>query len=321
MRVVAPRRVEHPVNPSLLGHFPALDPVAEIEGAVGTEIGVGRQHRPDELPGIDELERCSLGLEREGANPALTARTAEVDQEEVVLELGGEEGDARVISQPGWAIGDVGDRRDDVRRLAGERGIPEPFLVPGASAVRRFDELVADPPSAVAPFDHVNPASLVAAVGVIVAGKEVAILIKCQLLRVAEPCCEDLELGAVGIAAQHGSRIGDGQRAALAGLHVESAVADAEIEPAVGPEPQAVQVVTQKADMNAIPFVQERALVGPTVAIGIAELPEPGNTGEPDVILARQHPGADAGGRVVEAVGEDRGQCRRGHRRRCPRSA
>src|ERR1700733_10723195 len=132
MRVIAPRRVEHAIDPSLLGHFPALDPVAEIESAVGTEIGIGRQHRPDELPGIIELERCSLGLERKGANPALTARTPEVDQKEVVLELSGQEADTRVISQPGWAVSDVGDRRNNVRGLAGERGIPESFLVPGA---------------------------------------------------------------------------------------------------------------------------------------------------------------------------------------------
>ena len=49
-RVIAPRRVEHPVDPPLPGHFPAFDPVTEIKRSVGPEIDVGREHRPDELP-------------------------------------------------------------------------------------------------------------------------------------------------------------------------------------------------------------------------------------------------------------------------------
>ena len=73
-RIAAARWVEHAVDPSLVRLVPTLDPVAEIERAVGTEVGVGRQHRPDELLGIDQLERRPLGLEREAADPALAAR-------------------------------------------------------------------------------------------------------------------------------------------------------------------------------------------------------------------------------------------------------
>ncbi len=178
----------------------------------------------------------------------------------------------------------------------------------GPRLYRPRDELVADPPAAVAPLDHVDPARPVAAVGVIVAGEQVAELVERQLLRVAEPRGEDLELGAVGVAAEDRAGVGDGQLAAVEGRHVEPAVADAEIEPPVGPEPQAVQVVAQEADVDAVPLVQQRAAIGPAVAVGVAELPEPGDARVPDVALPCQDAGADAGGRIVEPVGEDGGR-------------
>ncbi len=117
----------------------------------------------------------------------------------------------------------------------------------GPRLIGPVDELVADPPAAVAPFDQVDPARLVAAVGVVVAGEQVAELVERQLLRVAETRGEDLQLGAVGVAAEHRAGVGHRQLAAVDGRHVEAAVADAEVEPPVGPEPQAVQVVAQEA--------------------------------------------------------------------------
>ena len=41
-------------------------------------------------------------------------------------------------------------------------------------------------------------------------------------------------------------------------MHVEAAVADAEVELAVGPELEAVQVVAEEADVHAVAFVQQR---------------------------------------------------------------
>ena len=38
------------------------------------------------------------------------------------------------IGQPGRSVGEVGDRRDDVRRLAGEGRVPELLLVPWAAS-------------------------------------------------------------------------------------------------------------------------------------------------------------------------------------------
>ena len=66
-----------------------------------------------------------------------------------------------------------------------------------------------------------------------------------------------------------------------------------------------MQVVAEEADVHAVALVQQLAAVGAAVAVVVAELPEPGDAGVPDVPLAGQHAGADAGGRVVEAVGED----------------
>ena len=169
----------------------------------------------------------------------------------------GKQADARVISQPGRAVGQVGDRRHDVGRLTGKRRVPELFLVPRPARVRGFEELVADPPAAIAAFDEIDPACAVAAIGVVIAGEQVAELIERQLLRVAQAGGKDLELGAVGVAAQDRAGIRHGERFAVNGCHVEAAVADAEIEPAVGPELEAVQVVAQKPDVNAVAVMKK----------------------------------------------------------------
>ena len=90
-------------------------------------------------------------------------------------------------------------------------------------------------------------------------------------------------------------------------LDIRSAIPDGEIELAVGAEAQAVQVVAEEADVDAEAVVQQLALVGLAVAVGVAQLPEVGNAGVPNVAVARDEAGADAVGGVVEAVGEDRG--------------
>ena len=128
------------------------------------------------------------------------------------------------------------DRRDDIGRLTVRTRDARASLHSTARGDTAFEELVTDPPAAVAALDEIDPAGLVAAIGVVVAGEEVAELIESQLLRVAQARGEDLELGAVGIAAQHGAGIRHGQGLAVACCDVEAAVADAEIEPAVGPE-------------------------------------------------------------------------------------
>ena len=102
-------------------------------------------------------------------------------------------------------------------------------------------------------------AGLVGAGGVVVHGEEVAERIEGEALRVAQADAEDFELGAVRLAAE--DRAGVGRDAAEvfraeagvlhAGPQLEAAVAEAEVEAAVGPEDEAVEVVAGDGDVDA----------------------------------------------------------------------
>ena len=94
---------------------------------------------------------------------------------------------------------------------------------------------------------------------------------------------------------------------AFPGGDVQAAVAEREVEPAVGPERQAVQVVAEEGDVDAEAMCQGLDQVGLAGAFGVLEEPEVGNAGVVDVALARQHAGADAVGGEVKAIGEDGG--------------
>src|SRR5262249_52286863 len=113
-------------------------------------------------------------------------------------------------------------------------------------------------------------------------------------------------LAAVGVAAEHAAGVGVLQRPARR-LHAQAAVADAEVELAVGAEAQAVQVVADVADVYAEAVVQPGADVRPAVPLRVAQLPQVGDAGEPDVAPPRHQAGADARLDAVEAVGEHRG--------------
>ena len=65
--------------------------------------------------------------------------------------------------------------------------------------------------------------------------------------------------------------------------------------------------MTQKADMNAVTMLKRLPDLRLAVAVGVAEQPKIGNAGEPNVAVSRHDPRADAGGRIVETVGEHDG--------------
>ena len=94
---------------------------------------------------------------------------------------------------------------------------------------------------------------------------------------------------------------------AFPGGHVQAAIADREIELAVGPERQAVQVVADEGDVDAEAVCQRLDHVGLAGALGVAEQPEVGDAGVVDIALARQHAGADAVRGDVKAIGENGG--------------
>src|SRR5207253_11316720 len=65
-RVVELVRIEELVDASLVGHAPAFDPVAQIKAAVGSEVAIDRQDRPDELLALDRSEEHTSELQSRG---------------------------------------------------------------------------------------------------------------------------------------------------------------------------------------------------------------------------------------------------------------
>ena len=146
-----------------------------------------------------------MGFTRKRADAAVGRAAAEIDEEEAILEMLGQ-ARAGIVRQARRAVGEVGDRRHDVGRLAGVVRVPDLLAVQRAAVGQ---VLVGHPPAAVAPFDDVDPAGLVAAVGVVVAGEEVAVVVERQLLRIAQAGGEHLQVRAIELAAQHRAGLRD----------------------------------------------------------------------------------------------------------------
>src|SRR5262249_54249416 len=156
--------IGHLVDAALAGQTPALDPVAQVEAAVWAEIAIRGEDRPDEIVTVGQLEGGALGLEGEGVDAAAAAGAAKIAQEEVALVLLRQQADAWVMRESARPVGDVRQRRHEIGRLCVVLRVPEFLAIPGAEA---FQILVADAPAAVAALDDVDPAGLVAAVGVV----------------------------------------------------------------------------------------------------------------------------------------------------------
>src|SRR5262249_2732106 len=125
-----------------------------------------------------------------------------------------------------------------------------------------------------------------------------------QFLRVTQAGGENFQFRAVGIAAEDGTGVGAGNDA-TPGQNVEPPVADAEVQFAIRPEAQAVQVGPVNTDMDPVTPVQHLADIGLALALRIAEEPEVGNAGVPDLAAARQNARPDAVGDAVETVGKN----------------
>src|SRR5439155_19925834 len=103
--------------------------------------------------------------------------------------------------------GDIGKRLDTIGRLAVNMRVQEFLVVDRPGRIRLSHELIADAPAAVAPFDDINPSCFITAVRIVVTGEEIPVLIENQILRVAQPEGEDLQLRAIGIATEHATSI------------------------------------------------------------------------------------------------------------------
>ena len=114
-----------------------------------------------------------------------------------------------------------------------------------------------------------------------------------------------LQLGAVGIAAQARSRVSGAEIVLQSvGFDMQAAVADREVELAVGSETQAVHVVADEGDVNAIAGMERLFHVGPARPLGVLQQPQIGDAGVPDFAVARENAGAEPVRGGFETVGE-----------------
>ena len=218
-RVFVDRRVVDAVEAAFAGHFPSLHPVAHVSAALHTKLHISGQNSPDEVLRSRQFEVSAFGLEREGVDAAVGTTAAEVHQKEMALELIGQSG-PRKKGHAGRTGGDIGNWRNDVGRLAVKMRIPKFLRVERSPRVGTLHELIADAPAAVAAFHDVNPARLIAAVGVVVAGEKISVLIENQVLRIAQAESEHFEVGAVRIATEDATGVGFAHTAAISELHV-----------------------------------------------------------------------------------------------------
>src|SRR5262249_56803319 len=71
------------VDAAFARHVPALDPIGDVERAVGTEVAVGCQDRPDERVNVGYLERGSFRLDGERPDAAVARVAAKIAQKEM----------------------------------------------------------------------------------------------------------------------------------------------------------------------------------------------------------------------------------------------
>ena len=186
---------------------------------------------------------------------------------------------SRIVRDAGRAVAEMGERRRHIRRGRSARAGdgPQLFGVEGA-AVALLDRrrmvvgaVIAVPPAALAALRDVDPAGLIARVGVVVVGEEIAGVVESELLRIAQTAVDQFQMRPVELAAEDGSALGVGDRRSFLGLDVESAVADREVEPAVGPDPQAMEIMARVLDYECRSRSREPTIVGDAGPLRVAE--------------------------------------------------
>ena len=90
------------------------------------------------------------------------------------------------------------------------------------------------------------------------------------------PVANTSRFDAVEIAAQHGAADSGLTKCLSPCVDVEAAVADAEVQPAVGADDQAVHVVAAEGDAHAVAVRERLANVGLAVAVVVRQQPQVG---------------------------------------------
>jgi hypothetical protein len=160
---------------------------------------------------VSHAEARTFGFDGEGFDAALVS-----GEEEVLRVIGAKAGTGDMGNTAGAAI-DVVNRGNDVSGLSFKSLTPHTFFGPGnggagtpqireaTGAGESNEVLVTRVPTIVAAFDDVADAGAIATTAVVVNSEKIAVLIEGQVLGIAIAVAEDLDVAAVGIAAEDGA--------------------------------------------------------------------------------------------------------------------
>ena len=171
------------VDAAFLDALPTADPVRQIDSTVAAEIDVGGQDVPERLLFVFDFPARSIGGELKRTDAADCRGASEITQEKAVFEVVAESC-AGIIFQTSRSVGDVGDWRHDVGGGGFVVRMPDFFAVEGASVA---DVLIVHSPASIAAVNDFGETCFVAAVGVVFAGEQIAVVIEGEFLRVSQP--------------------------------------------------------------------------------------------------------------------------------------
>jgi hypothetical protein len=132
------------VDAAVVRAGPAAAVVGDVEAAVGGEVEIGCSDSFEEPVGLIQGEGGSLGLEGEAVDAAIVGAALVADDEEMLVEGGGQGGDAGVVGKSAGAVDGEGDGRDDVGGLAVVAGLPKAFVHPDVELLLAFRRLGSD---------------------------------------------------------------------------------------------------------------------------------------------------------------------------------
>ncbi len=247
---------------------------------------------------VCHFEGCTLWFHLEGADRAFREFG---DKEGIVVFF--VKGGAWVEGEACGTVGVVDVRGGDVGGLEFAGRLPNVFRHP--RVVFRSTVLVVVPPAGIGTLGDVEETlALALAVGIVIDGEDVSVLVEGDLLGVAEAAGENFKTRSVRVGPQHGALVrGEVVRPFLGG-DVGPLVADGPVDAPVGAEGGAVHVVAGVSDVDAETLDEGFALVGFSVPGGIAEFPDIGSDGGIDVAPPCEDAGCDAGHIGVESISE-----------------
>lgn len=162
-------------------------------------------------------------------------------------------------------------------------------------------------PTGIAPFNDIDPAGWITVIGIVIAGEQIAVVVEDQLLWIAQAEGEDFQMRAIQIAAIDCAGIRIVHRASVdQRFGIGAAIAHREIELVIRPDAQAVQIVAEKRDVNAVTGGELLADIGDAVTIRILQQIKGRYVSEIDIAMKRHHARRQTRFHGIEAGGKDR---------------